>query len=205
MTNAIETTKREMYDHLESLKNIVAPHSVSSLYANRLEEFLESHLEQLRQQYEQMAATAHSRFETIHSLEQSGQEMASELRVTRQALESLKGERDAIRDKLQAFEFANKSAGEFLIDALRKVKNQRKTIKALRRAQEASKLEGATLASPSSSGTIPEGYGEPQEHIESSLRTVEGITYVSTIESGSGSSIYCTACNRLTEKCHVQA
>lgn len=160
MTNAIETTKREMWKGIANVKcRIVINYSVKDVMRG-VEEFeglLEDHLEQLRQQYEQMAATARDRFESIQSLEQANQELkrrndnqCESIRVGQSRLEAMTEERDAIRNKLQAFEFANKSSGEFLIDALRKVKSQRKTIKALRKAQEARESVGATSVSDSS-------------------------------------------------------
>lgn len=45
--------------------------------------------------------------------------------------EALRQERDELRNKLQAFEFANKSAGELLRDALATVKRQRQFIRTL--------------------------------------------------------------------------
>lgn len=154
MTNAIETTKREMYESLTLTKETASIGLVPNGSLREFESKLEDHLKQLRQQYEQMADTARDRFETIQSLEQENQELqrrndnqCESIRVYRSRIEEMTEERDAIRNKLQAFEFANKSAGEFLIDALRKVKSQRKTIKALRKAQEARESEGATSVS----------------------------------------------------------
>lgn len=80
MTTAIEQAKREMYDHLESLKNSVAKIGGNpALYVARVEDFLEVYLEQLRQQYEEMASTAHQRFESIQSLEAVNQELITSL------------------------------------------------------------------------------------------------------------------------------
>lgn len=155
MTNAIETTKREMWKAIAKVKGrIEINYSVKDMIRDveQFEGLLEDHLEQLRQQYEQMAATARDRFEAIQSLEQANQELqrcndnqCESIRVGQSRLEEMTEELDAIRNKLQAFEFANKSSGEFLIDALRKVKSQRKTIKDLRKAQGARESVGATL------------------------------------------------------------
>lgn len=143
MTNAIETTKCEMWSAIANAKGrIEINYSIKDMMrgVEQFEGLLEDHLEQLRQQYEQMAAKARERFESIQSLEQSGQDLTARLLAMTE-------ERDTIRNKLQAFEFANKSSGKFLIDALRKVKSQRKTIKALRNAQEARESVGATSVS----------------------------------------------------------
>lgn len=60
------------------------------------------------------------------------------------ALMSLKGERDDLRNKLQAFEFANKSASEFLIEAQAKVRRQRQSIGQLKNDRDnARNLAGA--------------------------------------------------------------
>jgi hypothetical protein len=48
MTNAIEQTRREMYNHLESVKASVTGISTPAIYVKRFEEFLEAHLEELR-------------------------------------------------------------------------------------------------------------------------------------------------------------
>lgn len=199
MTNAIETTKREMYAQFIAVKAKLivscpnAGHIGKYVELGKFESAMEAHLEQLRQQYEQMADMARERFETIQSLEQSGQDLTAKL-------SDMTEERDAIRNRIQTFEFANKSAGEFLIDALRKVKSQRKTIKALRKAQEACESSGSTSAS-SCEEISPDAYkDEPKPHSQSSARPVDGITYVSTTEKDGVVSIYCTACHRMTKK-----
>lgn len=206
MTNAIETTKREMYEAWKAACKLpIGAEACGTLIG--FEVRMEDHLEQLRQQYEQMAATARDRFESIQSLEQANQELQrcndnqrESILVGQSRLEAMTEERDAIRNKLQAFEFANKSSGEFLIDALRKVKSQRKTIKALRKAQEARESVGATSVSSCGDVSRDEEKDAPKLHSQSCARPVDGVTYVSTSESNGVVSIYCTACHRLTKK-----
>lgn len=103
MTNAIETTKREMYESLEIIKEF----SRKPLLCRYLENALENHLEQLRQQYEQMAAMASERFEAIQSLEQSGQDLTAKL-------SAMTEERDSMRNQLQALQMASQTAAEVI-------------------------------------------------------------------------------------------
>lgn len=222
MTNAIETTKREMWKAIANVKGrIEINYSVKDVMRG-VEEFeglLEDHLEQLRQQYEQMAATAHDRFETVQSLEQANQELQrrndNQYEAIRSSdntaeemtsrLERMTEERDAIRNKLQAFEFANKSSGEFLIDALRKVKSQRKTIKALRKAREARESVGATSVSSCGDVGADKPSSAPKQDLGGSFRAVDGVVYVAHQKFDGFTRTTCTACNRETENCHDQA
>lgn len=59
-------------------------------------------------------------------------------------LEALRQERDDLRNRLQAFEFANKSAGDLLRDALATVKRQREFIRTLYASRKARKSKKAT-------------------------------------------------------------
>lgn len=61
-----------------------------------------------------------------------------------QYLEALRQESIDQRNKLQAFEFANKSAGELLRDALATVKRQRQFIRTLYTSRKARKVKPAT-------------------------------------------------------------
>lgn len=79
MTTAIEQAKREMYQYLNSVKCNVGAGCMPVLTLARMEESLETYLEQLRQQYEEMASTAHQRFESIQSLEKVNQDLIEQL------------------------------------------------------------------------------------------------------------------------------
>lgn len=84
MTTAIEQAKREMYYALQGLKGrIEINYSVKDMLSgvDGFEMSLEDYLEQLRQQYEEMASTAHSRFESIQSLEAANQKLIQSLAV----------------------------------------------------------------------------------------------------------------------------
>lgn len=101
MTKTTEELKREMYDQLAATK------FYGRNYFPGFETCLETYLEALRQ--DSMRA----------SIEQD------DLSIR---LANMTTDRDEIRNKLQAFEFANKSAGEFLQEAQAKVKRQRQSI-----------------------------------------------------------------------------
>lgn len=98
MIKTTEELKREMFEHLEILKE----YSKRPMLCRHLENALEAYLEALRQ------------------------------------------ERDELRNKLQAFEFANKSAGDLLRDALATVKRQREFIRTLYTSRKARKSKRAT-------------------------------------------------------------
>lgn len=59
-------------------------------------------------------------------------------------LEALHQDHDDLRKRLKAFEFANKSAGELLRDALATVKRQREFISTLYTSRNARKIRGGT-------------------------------------------------------------
>lgn len=77
MTTAIEQAKREMYAEINRANGLASvPHlRAMSVPIAAIEERLETYLEQLRQQYEEMASTAHQRFESIQSLEAANAEL----------------------------------------------------------------------------------------------------------------------------------
>jgi hypothetical protein len=59
-------------------------------------------------------------------------------------LETLRQEKVGLRNKLQAFQFANQSAGELLRDAMATVKRQREFIRTLYTSRKARKNKGST-------------------------------------------------------------
>lgn len=75
MTTAIEQAKREMYNLLSSVMQQTSHPTTLRLF----EAAMESYLEQLRQQYEEMASTAHQRFESIQSMESVNQDLIDQL------------------------------------------------------------------------------------------------------------------------------
>lgn len=110
MTKTTEELKREMYGLLAELKGrVTINYSIKDMmrgideFGHGLEDYLES-LIHLRNCYERLACDY-----TTKSVK-------------------LAEERDELRNKLQAFEFANKSAGEMLQAANEKIKRQRQSI-----------------------------------------------------------------------------
>ena len=97
MTKTTEELKRAMFEHLEIIKEF----SEKPMLCRLLETALEEYLEQLRQEYVRKS----SQFKNAICL-----------------LEDTTEERDELRNRLQAFEFANKSAGEFLQESRAKCK-----------------------------------------------------------------------------------
>lgn len=96
MTKTTEELKREMYQWLRLIKGSLTNNGWSdgARKGEQFEEVLEAYLEALRQEIQ-------------------------DLTITRG---SIREERDAYMAKLQAFEFANKSAGEFLQESRAKCK-----------------------------------------------------------------------------------
>lgn len=86
MTTAIEQAKREMYASLAHMKNFEK--SGITFGCDAFEIYLEAYLEQLRQQYEEMASTAHSRFESIQSLEAANQTLNGVIEKLSNSVES---------------------------------------------------------------------------------------------------------------------
>jgi hypothetical protein len=99
MTKTTEELKREMYDRLADVKNSVANGHVPGISLDRYESSFEAYLEALRQELQMWKDIADER----------------DLRSAN------------LRNKLQAFEFANRSAAELLSEALREPSELRKT------------------------------------------------------------------------------
>lgn len=113
MTKTTEELKREMYDAMSILKSQVQATGVA-MGGSRFESALEKYLEALRQ--ESASLTKHGNILLDAYSHQQG--------LTAQA----RNEADSERNRRQAFEFANQSAGEFLQEARAKVKSQRISI-----------------------------------------------------------------------------
>lgn len=125
MIKTTEELKREMFEHLEILKE----YSKRPILCMHLENALEAYLEALRQEH------------------------------------------DELRNKLQAFEFANKSAGDLLRDALATVKRQREFIRTLYTSRKARKAKRATRIQSSAEnvaseicGALPDSYEQSCQH-----------------------------------------
>lgn len=100
MTNAIEQAKREMYDHLESVNSVVRQIGGNpALYLKRFEEFLESYLEQVRQDHEALHETARKRFEDVQVLEAANQDLT-------ERIAKMTEDRDGCQSRMQAIDHA---------------------------------------------------------------------------------------------------
>lgn len=109
-----EELKREMYACWKSAKNEVGEQALEVLEATT-EEYLEALRQELRNSHIATGDTAI-------------------------LLSEMTTERDSLRNKLQAFEFANKSAGELLIHAQGTIKKQRQYIRTLYTSRAKRKL-----------------------------------------------------------------
>jgi uncharacterized coiled-coil DUF342 family protein len=101
MTKTTEELKREMYKDLKRVGSMV---STTHLFKT-FEESLEEYLEELRKDLDFACKS---------------------MDLTEAKLRKVAEERDELRNKLQAFEFANKSTAELLSEALRKLSELRK-------------------------------------------------------------------------------
>lgn len=124
MTNAIEQAKREMYDHLESVKGVTSTIGGNpAIYLKRFEEFLEAYLELMRQDHEALHETARKRFEDLQVAEGANQELIerndvqagylkdfkAEIECLTQRLAKMNEERDSIQLRLHAVDHAYKT------------------------------------------------------------------------------------------------
>lgn len=173
MTKTTEELRHEMFDLLGMVKHQTA-HAVTMRI---FEESLEAYLEALRQEraslsasltevqkysgilsdaYERQKGLTHAA--CVESRDAWGEtyDLKRDVRELREANDNgcrflirLQDERDELRNKLQAFEFANQSAGEFLQQARAKVKAQRQSIGQLKNerdnAQHALKVKTSKL------------------------------------------------------------
>lgn len=130
MTTEIEQTRREMYDALKKITSVQL--NGQQFFGPEFENALESHLEALRVEHKK--STERELFlEALSSGFAEQRDLACQ-------------QRNELRNKLQAFEFANKSAGELLRDALATVKRQREFIMARYASPETRKGKGSTSA-----------------------------------------------------------
>jgi hypothetical protein len=108
MTNAIEQSKREMYQAFANLKGrIEINYSIKDMLrgADEFEGLLEDYLELLRQDLSALHETARKRFDDIQSLEVVNKDLIEQL-------SSMTEKRDALRNFRQASEHAQGEAPE---------------------------------------------------------------------------------------------
>lgn len=123
MTKTTEELKRDMCGCLARVSQMISDGCIPRMVFPLFEGILEQYLEALRQE-----------LKTSH-------EATGELAIQ---VQEAKAERDELRNKLQAFEYANKNAGELLRDALATVERQREYIRTLYTSRNARKLAGST-------------------------------------------------------------
>ena len=87
-------------------------------------------------------------------------------------LEALRQDRDDLRNRLQAFEFANKACGEELRAASELIQRQRKFIRTLYASRKARKVKGSASAQSSDEKAVGEILGAVQRLCQHSWRTV---------------------------------
>lgn len=135
MTMTTEELKREMYNRLANLKACLSP---SHLAGNLFELSLEAYLEELRKETAGLSSDIRSAITNGNAMRDAYLHQVS---LTMEAREEACRE----RNRVQTFEFANKSAGELLIQAQEKISRQRKIIKALCAHQEACDSESCAM------------------------------------------------------------
>lgn len=119
-----EQLKRQMYTALADCKMIVGEGRAPVHNLPWLETSLEEYLEAMRKELK------------------NSHEATGELAIQ---LHEITSERDELRNKLQVFEMANKTAGDLLRDALSTLKRQRQFIRTLYTSRKARKCKGCTL------------------------------------------------------------
>ncbi len=151
-----EELKREMYGLLEMIKKQTAHPTTARLFENALEAYLEA----LRKN--QCA------LKMRNDAQRSIIEEAGGTNELRYQLQCMTQERDIIRNRLQAFEFANQAAGEELRKSQETVKRQREYISEMCGTAKASEPKPSTLAQDSE-GNVSETicgpfYGQCQHY-----------------------------------------
>jgi hypothetical protein len=224
MTKTTEELKREMYRALADFKCRKCVAGVIVPTFDELDSALEAYLEAL---HKDASAESARLTETIRYSAVLSDAYAHQQQLTRAACVSerkawdevyeLKGqvrdandsgfsvlmdvraERDELRNKLQAFEFANKSAGELLRDALATVKRQREYIRTLYVSRKARKNKGSTLAQ-SSTANAPELKSDAVP-LRNYMGTIDINTQVIVhkLEFDDFHRISCSACKQQTD------
>lgn len=125
MTKTTEDLKRALYEYFEVARSNSARPNLFSLFEKSFEEYLEA----LRSEKEILTARLQGENERANIL------LDAYRNQQRQTIEA-RTEADGERNRRQAFEFANKSAGELLIDSRAKVKAQRQSIGKLKNERD---------------------------------------------------------------------
>lgn len=173
-----EQLKRQMYTALADCKLIVGEGRAPIHNLPWLESSLEEYLEALRQDLK----TAH--------------EATGELAIQ---LQETKAEHDTLRNKLQAFEYANKNAGELLRDALATVKRQRAYIRTLYTSRKAHKAKPATRIQSSQGNGSESKCGPSGGAIRATSESCPSFPLVMHLEFADRVRTTCTACNQTTD------
>lgn len=121
MTKTTEELKREMYASLTGFTKAFTIGNFAPPQFAELENALEAYLEALRQEADTLIVRLKGENERnviLLNAFRNQQNLTSDART----------EADRERNRCQAFEFANKSAGEFLIEARAKIARQRQSI-----------------------------------------------------------------------------
>lgn len=142
-----ENLKREMYAKLKESRVWAAKH------LDAFEGSLEDYLESLRQELSDMTRLRHC-YETL-AVDYTNKSVA------------LTEERDELRNRLQAFEFANKACGEELRAASELIQRQREFIRTLYTSRKTRKTKGSTSAQSSCekcSGEVLGAIPRPCQH-----------------------------------------
>lgn len=199
MTKTTEDLKRNFYNKFEELKKAFQKTFGEQYNLGAIEDLLEAYLEALRQ-------------ERVESLKY-GNVLVDAYSHQQQLTIQARNEADNERNRRQAFEFANQSAGEFLQEARAKLKAQRQSIgqlknerdnavhalkvktskleKALQELSELRKSLTATLTQSreekSSSDAVHMISANPHAFIEANCKTGNHFMVMGTIP-------YCLAC-----------
>lgn len=118
MTKTTEELKRDVYEKLADFRKIISIGGFTPAEFIHMENSLEAYLEAMRQE-------AIAKDVRIDHLERMGDVMRDGYMYQQQLTAQARTEADRERNRCQAFEFANKSAGEFLAEARAKLKAQR--------------------------------------------------------------------------------
>lgn len=164
MTKTTEELKHALYEKLKLSWEFISPHGVGGRRMTEFEDSLEDYLEALRKdamsesqrltetiRYNAVLSDAYAHqqglthaacvearqaWDETYELKSKVQGLSDANDYGCRVLMKLTEERDELRNKLQAFEFANKSAGEFLQEARAKVRTQRQSIGQLKNERD---------------------------------------------------------------------
>lgn len=172
-----EELKRRMYNALAAVKMCIAGDRVPHMSLPTFEDRMEAYLDEVRKDLDFACKS---------------------IDVTDAKLRKTSEERDDLRNRLQAFEFANKSAGEFLREARLKILTQRQSIGQLKNERD-----NATYALK-----VKDSKLEKALHELSELRKVVGSTsaqsYTETVSIAATRSTIDIDCRHEPDRCDHQ-